>query len=280
MQHHWMGTGTQNISQHSDIKCPPQGAQVHNRDSFNQQLHQSAHTAEFKCNFSSFPWYAELFPHTNAVNLQKEAFWKRQLSLLQALLPYLLHRPWQSFFGKPGLWLPFNGESFPNPLFSINLIKGFLSLSQTADFCTKYRTLQLRKWMFRKSGVCKNRMAINYGSEGAHTWIHSSVKWRQGLKGIIQNTGTTLYRVGMMTTALLPLYPKFRLIEHFPTYHSVIQDTQPAGWPLEGSLWGGSVKQPYWKRRRWGEKVLKRKIQHKQVPLDKIPTTVLGNKTK
>lgn len=99
--------------------------------------------------------------------------------------------------------------------------------------------------MFRKSGVCKNRMAINYGSEGAHTWIHSRVKWRQGLKSIIQNTGTTLYRVGMMTTALLPLYPKFRLIEHFPTYHSVIQDTQPAGWPLEGSLWGGSVKQPY-----------------------------------
>lgn len=46
--------------------------------------------------------------------------------------------------------------------------------------------------MFRRPGVCKNRMAINYGSEGAHTWIHSRVRRRQGLKGIVQNTGTTL----------------------------------------------------------------------------------------
>lgn len=98
-------------------------------------------------------------------------------------MPYLLHRPWHSFFGKLGLLLPFNGENFSDPLYSINLIKGFY-WAYPRLLCHQDRKLQLRKCL----GVCKNRMAINYGSEGTHTCIHSSVKWRQGLKGIIQNT--------------------------------------------------------------------------------------------
>lgn len=99
--------------------------------------------------------------------------------------------------------------------------------------------------MLRRSGVSKNRMAINCGREGAHTLIHSS-KMEAGPKGYCSKRWhSSLHRVQMMTTALLPLYPKHRLTEHFPTYRSAIQDTQPAGWPLEGSLWGGSAKQPY-----------------------------------
>jgi len=71
-------------------------------------------------------------------------------------------------------------------------------------------------------------MAINGGNEGADTQTHSSVKWRQGQQGVIQNTATALERPRIMTTALLPLYPKSRLTEYFKTHHSAIPDRQPA----------------------------------------------------
>lgn len=102
----------------------PQGAQVCNHDSFKQQLHQSAHTAEFKCNLSSFP-LCTAFPSYERSEPSKESIVEERVISITSLLPYLLHRPWHSFFGKPGLWLPFNGENFSNPLYSTNLIKGF-----------------------------------------------------------------------------------------------------------------------------------------------------------
>lgn len=55
-----------------DYEVPPQGARVCNHDSFKQQLHQSALTAEFKSNLSCFP-LCTAFPSHKRSELSKES---------------------------------------------------------------------------------------------------------------------------------------------------------------------------------------------------------------
>lgn len=128
-KHHRRGKGMHNLSQHMDMKCPRKG---HRSATLTASSSSCISLLTLQNSSASLPvsHYVELSPHTNKVNLQKKALWKRELSVLQALLPYLLHKPRHSFFGKPGLRLSFNGESFSNPLYSINLIKGFADAIQ------------------------------------------------------------------------------------------------------------------------------------------------------